>query len=224
MHAHPPRAAVAALFILTACSGDSPTAPVIPLAHDPVVLVHGLGGSAADWNPVMARLQQDGWTARELSAATYSSTDSNGIIAESIRARVDSILAASGASKVDIVAFSMGSVSSRYYIRNLGGDAKVDAWVSIAGPNHGTETANQCSLTPCIETRPGSAFLTALNAGDETPGAVRYATWWSPCDQTIIPNSSVSLAGAINTQTECLPHTGMFTETVYQQVRAFIAP
>jgi triacylglycerol lipase len=67
-------------------------------------------------------------------------------------------------------------------------------------------------------------FLTALNAGDETPGSVRYATWWSPCDQTIIPNSSVPLAGATNTETACLPHTGMFTETVYQQVRAFIHP
>ena len=36
--------------------------------------------------------------------------------------------------------------------------------------------------------------------------------------------SSVLLAGAVNTQTACLPHTGMFTEIVYQQVRAFIAP
>lgn len=224
MHTHLSRAAIAAAVILTACGGDSPTDPVIPPARDPIVFVHGLGGSAADWNPVIARLKADGWTDRELAAATYSSTISNESIAQNIRTRVDSILAASGASKVDIVAFSMGGVSSRYYIRNLGGETRVDAWVSVAGPNHGTETANQCSITPCIEIRPGSAFLNALNAGDETPGTVRYGTWWSPCDQTIIPNSSVLLAGAVNTQTACLPHTGMFTEIVYQQVRAFIAP
>lgn len=224
MHALLSRAAIAMLFILTACGGDAPTDPVILPGRDPILFVHGLGGSAADWNPVIARLKADGWTDRELSAATYSSSVSNESIAQTIRARVDSVLAASGAAKVDIVAFSMGSVSSRFYIRYLGGETKVDAWVSVAGPNHGTQTANQCGFIPCIEIRPGSAFLSALNAGDETPGTVRYATWWSPCDQTIIPNSSVILAGAVNTETACLPHTGMFTETVYQQVRAFIAP
>lgn len=210
--------------VLGACSGDSPVTPIIPPARDPVVLIHGLGGSAADWSPVITRLKADGWTDREIAVSTYSSVVSNAAIAAEIRDRVDSVRAASGAAKVDLVTFSMGGVSSRYYIRNLGGDAKVDAWVSVAGPNHGTETANQCGLTPCIETRPGSAFLAALNAGDETPGSVRYATWWSPCDQTIIPNSSVILSGASNTETPCLPHTGMFTETIYQQVRAFIAP
>jgi len=214
----------ASAAILSACGGDSPVTPIIPPARDPVVIVHGLGGSAADWNPVIARLKADGWTDRELVVSTYSSVVSNATIAAEIRERVDSVRAATGAGKVDLVTFSMGGVSSRYYIRNLGGEGKVDAWVSVAGPNHGTETANQCPATPCIEIRPGSTFLAALNAGDETPGSVRYATWWSPCDQTIIPNSSVVLSGAVNTETACLPHTGMFTETIYQQVRAFIAP
>lgn len=173
---------------------------------------------------MIARIKADGWTDRELSAATYSSVISNDAIAREIRDRVDSVRAATGAAKVDLVTFSMGGVSSRYYIKTLGGEPRVDAWVSVAGPNHGTETANQCPATACVEIRPGSAFLTALNAGDETPGSVRYATWWSPCDQTIIPNASVPLAGATNTETACLPHTGMFTEVVYQQVRAFIHP
>ncbi|MBA3580461.1 MAG: lipase [Gemmatimonadaceae bacterium] len=188
------------------------------------MFVHGLGGSAADWNPVITRLKADGWTDREIVVSTYSSVVSNATIAADIRDRVDSVRAATGAGKVDLVTFSMGGVSSRYYIKNLGGEGKVDAWVSVAGPNHGTETANHCPATPCIEIRPGSTFLAALNAGDETPGSVRYATWWSPCDQTIIPNSSVVLSGAQNTETACLPHTGIFTETIYQQVRAFIAP
>ncbi len=209
---------------MAACGGDSPVAPITPPARDPVVLVHGLGGSAADWTPVITRLKADGWTNSEIVVSTYGSAVSNAVIAAEIRDRVDSVRAATGAAKVDVVTFSMGGVSSRYYIKNLGGEGKVDAWVSVAGPNHGTETANQCAVTPCIEIRPGSTFLAALNAGDETPGSVRYATWWSPCDQTIIPNSSVVLSGAVNTETACLPHTGMFTETIYQQVRAFIAP
>ena len=206
------------------CGGDGPVAPPEKTARQPVVLVHGLGGSAADWDPVIARLRSDGWSDRELAAATYSSSISNPSVAAQLSDRIDSVLAATGWDKVDLVTYSMGGLSTRYYLKSLGGVAKVDAWVSIAGPNHGTQTATQCAQFPaCAEAVPGSAFLSALNAGDETPGDVRYATWWSPCDGTISPPESTILS-ATNTQTACLPHTGMFTEAIYQQVKAFIAP
>ena len=211
-----------------ACGGDGPADPVVqivPTARQPIVLVHGLGGSAADWSTVLTRLKADGWVDREILAASYSAAASNTLIAAQVRDQIDSALAATGWDKVDLVTYSMGGLSSRYYLRNLGGTAKVDAWVSISGPNHGTQTASQCAQVPaCAEAVPGSAFLTALNAGDETPGAVRYATWWSPCDGTIVPAQSTILQGAANTETACLQHTAMFTETIYQQVRAFIAP
>ena len=216
---------VLALFAGLSCAGDGPVAPPEKTARQPIVLVHGLGGSAADWNPVLARLRLDGWIDRELAAATYSSSISNTSIAAQLSDRIDSVLAATGWDRVDLVTYSMGGLSSRYYLKSLGGAARVDAWVSIAGPNHGTQTATQCAQFPaCAEAVPGSAFLTALNAGDETPGDVRYATWWSPCDGTIVPPESTILNDALNTKTECLSHTAMFTETIYQQVRAFIAP
>jgi len=59
--------------------------------------------------------------------------------------------------------------------------------------------------------------------GDETPGAVNYGTWWSPCDSIINPDSSVSLSGATNTKTACISRTSLPTdETVYTQVREFV--
>ena len=71
--------------------------------------------------------------------------------------------------------------------------------------------------------RPGSSFLTALNSGDETPGATRYGTWWSPCDEVINPDSSVPLSGATNTQTACMSHSALRENaTVYGQVRDFV--
>jgi triacylglycerol lipase len=117
----------------------------------------------------------------------------------------------------------MGGLSSRYFAKSLGGSEKIDAFVSLATPNHGTATANLCGLVSCLEMRPGSAFLTALNADDETPGSPRYATWWTPCDVVTTPPQSVILTGATNTQTACIGHSDMYSDvTVYQQVRDWV--
>ncbi len=227
--AQPVSAATESIVIATHGSlADSSTVSVVPLAFPtrrrPILFIHGFGGSSQEWLPVIARFRNDGWYSRELVAATYSSTVSNVHVAAVIDNRVDSVRVATGWDQVHIVAFSMGSLSSRYYLKELGGTEWVESWTSVSGPNHGTSTANLCSLVPCIEMRPNSSFLTLLNAGDETPGEVRYGTWWSPCDDVVSPPSSTVLSGAQNTQTACLTHASMFTEANYQQVRDFIHP
>lgn len=211
--------------ITLACS-DSAGPGVLPeLDHDPILFVHGYAGNGGNWQEMKNRFLADGWLDVELYAYNYSFIASNATSAAEIRDQVDDIIAKTGATKVDIVAFSMGSISSRYYLKNLGGIAKVDAWVSMAGPNHGTDAVdnNNCGFTPCREIAPGSAFLAALNADDETPGLVRYATWRSLCDTTINPDVSVRLNGATNSLTACIAHIQFLTDpVVYGQVRAFV--
>jgi triacylglycerol lipase len=191
--------------------------------HDPIVFVHGFQSSGAIWGTMMSWFVSDGWQASQMTAWSYDSNQSNVTIAGQLKTLVESVLSSTGAAKVDIVTHSMGGLSSRYFLRNLGGDTETDGWVSLAGPNHGTTTANLCGSASCLEMRPGSAFLTDLNAGDETPGAPRYATWWSTCDQVTTPQQSVILAGAANTQTACLQHSQFYSDmTVYQQVRDWV--
>lgn len=194
------------------------------LVHDPILFVHGWNSNSTAWNIMYDRFIADGWTTQELNNWSYDYKKSNKLIAEDVKAKVDSILAATGASKVDIITHSMGGLNSRWYVKFLGGDVKVDEWVSLGGPNHGTDTANLCFDTSCVEMRLGSAFLAELNAGDETPGAPNYRTWWSPCDTVINPDSSVSLSGgAVNTKTACLSHSALRENaTVYGQVRDFV--
>jgi len=191
---------------------------------DPILFVHGYTSDASAWNTMISRFQADGWESNRLFAYTFSSTKSNASIAQDVKARVDQILAATGAAKVDIVTHSMGGLSSRYYLKNLGGQATVDDWVSLGGPNHGTTWAYGCFFfSPCNQMIPGSSFLNQLNSGDETPGAVNYGTWWSPCDELINPDTSVILSGATNTQTSCMGHSALRTDaTVYSQVREFV--
>ena len=197
--------------------------PVPTLTHDPILFVHGWHADASSWRTMVARFRADGWTGAELANWSYLSTQSNATTARQIAAKVDSILAATGAARVDIISHSMGALSARHYVRNLGGAAKVDAWISLGGTNYGTSTAYTCTSTPCKEMWPGSRFIDALNAGDDSPGAVRYATWRSPCDEVIIPQRNAQLLdGPKNFETRCITHAALHEDpTVYAQVRAW---
>lgn len=216
---------LSALAAMIACTETGGPGTLPDLTHDPILFIHGYGGNTSNWDTMRQRFLADGWKDYELYSYNYSFLSSNATNAAEIRDQVNNIISTTGATKVDIIAHSMGSVSSRYYLKNLGGSDKIDAWVSLAGPNHGTDyVENQnCNFTPCREIIPGSAFLVALNGGDETPGLTRYGTWRSPCDTTINPDESVILSGATNTLTSCLVHFNLIVDpTVYTQVRAFV--
>jgi triacylglycerol lipase len=177
----------------------------------PVLLVHGFTRTSADFATFVTELGAQGYPDSKIFTIDYNSFAPNAYTATLIKAKVDAIRTQTGADKVDIVAHSMGAYGSRYYLKNLGGADVVDSFVSLAGPNHGTVTATgpQCDALPsCVEMKPGSAFLTQLNAGDETPGRVKYLTFWSSCDDVVIPPAeSIPLKGAFNVRTpKCLTH------------------
>lgn len=70
---------------------------------------------------------------------------------------------------------------------------------------------------------PGSYVVKNLAAGDETPGAVKYATFWSDCDEVVNPDSSVPLSGALNTPVGCLKHNDLLGDAATSAgVRAFL--
>lgn len=210
--------------VLAVCLAGTVMSPASALGMDPILFVHGYSESATLWKTMISRFEKDGYPKSYLSAYSYNTSQSNVVDAEKeVKSHVESLLKTTKAAKVDIIAHSMGSLNTRWYIKFLGGEATVDDWVSLGGPNHGTETANFCFSVSCVEMRVSSTFLKELNEGDETPGIVNYGTWWSPCDEIINPDSSVALTGATNTETACISHTALTTdETVYKGVREFV--
>ena len=203
----------------------SPT-PAQAATHNPVVFVHGLSSSSSSWDDWIADFKADGYTSSELYAWSYSWSQSNVTTANQLASYINTVRAQTGAAKVDLVVHSMGALSSRYYLKNLGGTAYVDDFVSTAGVNHGTTTASWCAwlYTSCAEMYTGSSFLTALNSGDETPGSVSYASYWSNCDEALTPDTTAILSGATNVEVGCIAHTDMNNDYgVYEQVRDFIA-
>ncbi|MEV7725041.1 alpha/beta fold hydrolase [Streptomyces sp. NPDC087917] len=192
----------------TAARADNAGAPGAR-HRTPVVLVHGFGDTAASLDGLEDHLRARGWLASDLGEFGYdwaATNDSNaGRFADFLTERF-------GADRpVNVVAHSMGSLLTRKFLKD-GGSPRVRAWVSLGGPNHGAGDAAPCGpfgafcdihAASLAEMAPGSAFLTSLNAGDETPGATRYTTFASACDEQIPPGDdraprSTALAGAVN--------------------------
>lgn len=218
------RRLMAVAAAIAVCLSGSAIWTSVASAVDPILFVHGYARTASDWNTMIGRFEKDGWAKSQLSAYSYNTSTSNVTTAEKVvKSEVEKLRASTGAAKVDVIAHSMGSLNTRWYIKFLGGESTVDDWVSLGGPNHGTDFANFCFSASCVEMRIGSKFLSELNAGDETPGSVNYGTWWSPCDSIINPDSSVALSGASNTETACISHLNLPQDaTVYSQVREFV--
>jgi triacylglycerol lipase len=208
-------AALAAATVATGCGGGE--------ERHPILFVHGFGEDDLLWYPMIERLRRDGWTGPQLNDWTYNPYQPAAATAREVQARVERILLVTGAKKVDLVTHAMGSVSTRYYLEHLGGTAKVAAWVSLGGPNHGSGRLETCLVPSCLDLHRGAPFMRRLNAGDETPGPVRYLTIRSSCDEYVSPRESVELAGATNVSAGCLSSVALTTDRrVYVRVREFV--
>ncbi|MFI0826482.1 esterase/lipase family protein [Streptomyces roseolus] len=180
-------------------------------APRPVVFVHGRNAGPGVWGSLTERLTAAGTPADRIFAWSYDSSQStNEVLAGRLAAYVDDVLRRTGADQVDLVAHSLGSLPTRWYVK-YGGASKVRNWVSLAGPNHGTGLAWACALWDqgCRDMTPGSYVLSRLNEGDETPGDVRFTTFWSAGDGQIIPTSSTALSGARNVRVADMGHNDL---------------
>ncbi len=215
----------AVVAIVIAFSLFSPAPAAVASTSTPVVFVHGYTGSASNWTTAMAVFRAAGWSSSNLFAYEYNSYGDNVQNARGLASYVNTVKSRTGASKVAIVNHSMGGLVSQYYLKVLGGNANVSHLASIAGANHGTTAAAACLIfVTCRQMYPGSAFIAQISAGDETPGATSYATWYSPCDGVIIPYTSTILRnGANNHLVACQNHIGFLTDTgVLSQIAAFV--
>jgi triacylglycerol esterase/lipase EstA (alpha/beta hydrolase family) len=194
----------------------------------PVVLVHGtLADMTISWNLISPRLKRDGYCVFALdygNRATGPIEDS----AAQLRDFVDRVLAATGAGKVSIVGHSQGGMMPRYYMKFLGGGGKVDDLIGLSPSNHGTVNPGALILDAvgvcysCGQQAAGSAFITNLNAGDETPGGASFTVVQTRYDEVVIPYTSAFLSGANTTnvllQDRCPLHVAEHLSIIYDAV------
>ena len=168
---------------------------------NPVVLVHGTYGDMSMWGTLSAALVNTGFCVYALNYGSQG-TASMATSAAELKTFVDKVLASTGATKVSIIGHSQGGTMPRYYLKNLGGAAKVNDMISISAANHGTTntgvTARIVGYPTCVacsQLLAGSTFLTSLNATDETPGAVSYTNVVTSYDKVVTPYTSGYLSG-----------------------------
>lgn len=129
----------------------------------PVVLVHGCcGGTPSDMADLATRFTAAGYPVYNLQMPSNYDATANG---KAIKTFVDGL-----GVPVHLVAFSMGGLEARYYVKSLGGGPKVLDLTLIDTPNNGDFWGCFVSQSMCQS----GSFIKALNAGDDTPGATRY--------------------------------------------------
>jgi triacylglycerol esterase/lipase EstA (alpha/beta hydrolase family) len=109
---------------------------------------------------MIERFENDGWPSSYLSAYNYDSSQSNRTNAEKeVKPHVEELLKATRAEKVDIIAHSMGSLSTRWYTRSSA--AKQRSTIGCLWPARITArswptTAPKSPARRCAPARPSS--------------------------------------------------------------------
>ena len=188
-------------------------------AYDPVVFVHGYSGSTlVNFSAMIGWFKNDGYPSNHLKYYTYNSLKGVKYGAEQLKIKVNEALSQTGKTKVDLVCHSMGGLVARYYMKNLGGAAKVKQVVYVATPHRGTSWAYVDFITQaCKDMRPGSAILNSISG--YCPGL----SLWSSCDEIVLPNSSANMGYAMNIG--CWEHiASTWSWGVYTKTRDYIKP
>jgi triacylglycerol esterase/lipase EstA (alpha/beta hydrolase family) len=212
----------------------------------PVILVHGTYADMSDsWQALSPLLANNGYCVFALNYGSNAGSGALGIYAvgeiahsaEELSAFVDRVLAATGASQVDLVGHSQGGMMPRYYLKFLDGAAKVHTLVGLAPSNHGTTLDGLTVLAnffpganvfvgalcpACEEQEAGSAFLMNLNAGGDTVAGVDYTVIESANDEVVTPYTSAFLSGSnvtnILLQDQCVLDQGEHLSMPYDHI------
>ena len=202
---------------------------------EPVILVHGLGANMAqNWGYISPALADDGYC---VFALTYGRKHDNprpfdqpgGLIymeesAEQLKAFIESVLAATGATRVDIVGHSEGSLMPNYYVKFLDDNTEgptVDDYIGLTPLWDGTNVAMAGELSDygrpygftdqtyewfeegcesCTSFIRGSDFLEKMNDGPTGPRVegVTYTMVMTQYDELVVPYDSGVMDGAAN--------------------------
>jgi len=165
----------------------------------PVLLIHGYGCNSGYWRSLIPRLERN-----HISYAAIDLEPVGGAIdgyVPLVERAVADLCAATGASRVAIVAHSMGGLVARAWMR-AHGSARVARLVTLGTPHHGTGLANFGLGANAAQMRRvrGAAcdWLCQLAASEDPARRALVTSIFSHHDNIVSPQTSSVLEGARN--------------------------
>jgi pimeloyl-ACP methyl ester carboxylesterase len=190
-------------------------------SHPPVLLIHGFLGTRGSMWPLEQRLAKEGIVVFSFNLGTFNSRDIR-TSAFLIHRKIEAILAQTNVKKIDIVGHSMGGLIGLYYVKKLGGAAKVRKLIMMGTPVRGTWVALAGVATLGLwsasswQLLPRSHFLRELDQGN-LPPEVQYYTLAADRDW-VCPPSSTALEGATNIRVSLGHSSLVVSEDVFHHI------
>jgi triacylglycerol esterase/lipase EstA (alpha/beta hydrolase family) len=168
--------------------------------HPPVLLIHGFLGTRGSMYPLERRLLMDGICVFSFNLGTFNTRDIRSS-AFLIHRKIESILAQTPVTRIDIIGHSMGGLIGLYYVKKLGGHEKVRKLVMMGTPINGTWSALAGVATLGMwsssswQLLPKSDFLRELAQGPLPPEVEYYSIaaerdWVCPLPSTLLPGAT----------------------------------
>ncbi|MEH1824115.1 MAG: triacylglycerol lipase [Nostoc sp.] len=178
--------------------------------RNPVFLIHGIDDTEAVFHKMRAYLIQRGWSVYSLNLVPNNGDVGLDELAKQLADYVTATFAPE--QRLDLVGFSMGGIVSRYYIQRLGGINRVQRFLTISSPHHGTVVAYGSRRPGCVQMRPNSIFLKDLNSDVVILGQLDFTSIWTPYDLMIVPANSSQMPVGREVTVPVALHPWMLTD------------
>ncbi|MEH2161904.1 MAG: triacylglycerol lipase [Nostoc sp.] len=176
-----------------------------------VLLVHGIDDTGLVFYKMAAHLRLQGWSVYSLDLVPNNGDVGLDELAKQVADYVTATFAPE--QHLDLVAFSMGGIVSRYYIQRLGGINRVQRFITISSPHYGTVVAYGSQRPGCIQMRPDSIFLKDLNSDATILEQLDFTSIWTPYDLMIVPANSSQMPVGIEVIVPVALHPWMLTDS-----------
>jgi pimeloyl-ACP methyl ester carboxylesterase len=193
----------------------------------PVLIIHGFLGTRGSMYLLERRLVEDGFVVVSFNLGTLNVRDIRRS-AFLIHRKIERILAQTPSQQIDILGHSMGGLIGLYYVKKLGGHARVRKLIMMGTPVRGTWAALMGVVTLGLwstsswQLLPRSRFLDELAQGPMPPGVELHTI--AAARDWVVPLPTTRLAGASAT-TVPLGHSSLVvSEEVYRRVVATLRP
>ena len=176
----------------------------------PVLLLHGVLCNAGVWTRMKRQLDAEGLG--PVYALSYGPPlASIELFVDQLADKLDTILAATGARRVVLVAHSMGGLVARAYLRRYG-SAHVARVVTIGTPHAGSVHAWMFPGVSLSQLRPGNAWLNDLSRPAGGAPLPPMVSLWSWHDSMVAPQTSSRLVDGENIELAGVGHNAMLSD------------